>query len=261
MNYLTIKENGLSVEIILQRPEVRNAFNPEMILEITKIFNDLQNRKNLRAIVLRGEGKVFCAGADLSWMQSMANYNFEQNQEDAQKLFEMFNAIERTNIPVLAMVQGAVFGGGLGLVAACDFVVADKNTQFCFSETKLGLVPAVISAFVKNKCFMGQIRPYMLSAMVFSAAKAQGLGLITEVAEDADSANKLIQQIVENLFECGPEAVRATKALTRDVPSLLGNELKERTAKVISERRVSTEGQEGLKAFLEKRTPHWRTRE
>jgi methylglutaconyl-CoA hydratase len=261
MNYLKIIEHGMFCDVILQRPEVRNSFNPEMITEITKTFADLQSKKNLRAIVLRGEGKVFCAGADLAWMQSMANYNFEQNQEDAQKLFEMFNAIERINTPVLAMLQGAVFGGGLGLVAACDFVVAERNTQFCFSETKLGLVPAVISAFVKNKAFMGQVRPYMLSAMVFSASKAQEMGLVNEVSDDADSANKVIQQIVNHLCECGPEAVRATKALTRDVPSLHKEELKERTAKVIAERRVSTEGQEGLKAFLEKRTPSWRTKD
>lgn len=261
MNYLKLLERGLYCEVILERPEVRNAFNPEMITEITRTFIELQARKDLRAVVMRGEGKVFCAGADLSWMQSMANYNFEQNQEDAQKLFEMFNAIERLNMPVLAMVQGAVFGGGLGLVAVSDFVVAEKHTQFCFSETKLGLVPAVISAFVKNKVFMGHVRPYMLSAMVFSAATAQKMGLVNEVSEDADSAHKVIRQILDHLCECGPEAVRATKALTRDVPGLYGEELKERTAKVISERRVSTEGQEGLKAFLEKRTPNWRTKD
>lgn len=261
MNYLKVEDHGLYCDVIMQRADVRNAFNPEMIVEITKTFTDLQNKKNLRVVVLRGEGKVFCAGADLSWMQSMANYNFEQNQEDAHKLYDMFHAIERLNIPVLAMVQGAVFGGGLGLVAACDVVVAEQNTQFCFSETKLGLVPAVISAFVKNKTFMGQIRPYMLSAMIFNAHKALELGLVNEVCEDAPSANKMIQQIVDHLCECGPEAVRATKALTRDVPHLLGEELKERTAKVIAERRVSTEGQEGIKAFLEKRTPAWRARD
>lgn len=258
MNYVKIVEHGLHCEVVLMRPDVRNAFNPEMIGEITKVFMELQNKKNLRAVVLRGEGKVFCAGADLAWMQSMANYNFDQNQEDAQKLFEMFHAIERLNIPVLGLVQGAAFGGGLGLVAVCDYVVAEKDTQFCFSEAKLGIVPAVISAFVKNKTFLGQIKPYMLSAMIFNAQKACELGIINEVGEDTEAANKALRLVVKNLCECGPEALRATKALLREVPYLQKEELKEKTAKVIAERRASTEGQEGIKAFLEKRTPSWR---
>jgi methylglutaconyl-CoA hydratase len=261
MSFLKIIDEGEIVQVILSRPEVRNAFNPEMIQEVTHTFRSLKENKNARAVVLRGEGKVFCAGADLSWMQSMANYSFEQNQEDAFRLYEMFESIERLDVPVLGSVQGAVFAGGLGLVSACDMVISERATQFCFSETKLGLIPATISAFVKNKVFLGWIKPYMLSAQIFSAEKAFDMGLVHELVENQEEAEKVLSSWIRNFYECGPEALRATKSLLREIPYLSSSFLKETTTKAIAERRVSTEGQEGLKSFLQKRTPSWRIKE
>lgn len=261
MAYLKVEHKKDICEVTLARPEVRNAFNTEMIAEITEVFRSLKEHKKCRVVVLRGEGKVFCAGADLSWMQSMANYSFEQNQEDAYKLYEMFESIESLDIPVLCYVHGAVFAGGLGVISACDMIIAEKNTQFCFSETKLGLVPATISAFIKNKVFLGLVKPYMLSAQIFTAQKAFEMGFVHELVESEEDGQKILNSWVRSFQECGPDALRSTKNLLRDVPFLSGNNLKERTTKSIAERRVSTEGQEGLKSFLEKRTPSWRLSE
>lgn len=261
MSYLKLIDEGEIFQVILARPEVRNAFNPEMIQEITQAFKKLKENKKARAVILRGEGKVFCAGADLSWMQSMANYSFEQNQEDAFRLYEMFESIESLDIPVLCCVHGAVFAGGLGLISACDMIIAEKTTQFCFSETKIGLIPATISAFIKNKVFLGWIKPYMLSAQIFSAEKAFDMGLVHELVENQEEAEKVLSSWIKNFYECGPDALRSAKALLREIPHLSGASLKDRTTKAIAERRVSTEGQEGLKSFLEKRTPAWRLKE
>lgn len=261
MPYVKIEDKNEVCEVTLARPEVRNAFNTEMIGEITEIFRKLKENKKARVVILRGEGKVFCAGADLSWMQSMANYSFEQNQEDAFRLYEMFDSIASLDIPVLCYVHGAVFAGGLGVISACDMVIAERNTQFCFSETKLGLVPATISAFIKNKVFLGWVKPYMLSAQIFTADKAFDMGLVHELVDNSEEADKQIQSWIKSFYECGPDSLRATKSLLREVPSLTGAALKERTTKCIAERRVSTEGQEGLKSFLEKRTPSWRNQE
>ncbi|MGZ3744919.1 MAG: enoyl-CoA hydratase-related protein, partial [Pseudobdellovibrionaceae bacterium] len=148
MSFVEVKEAAQVAYIKLNRPDIRNAFDPSMIADITQAFFDLDKRRDLRAIVLQGEGKVFCAGADLKWMKEMVKYSLEQNKEDSLQLFAMFEAIATCSLPVLGLVQGAAFGGALGLVACCDYVIADPRAQFCFSEVKLGIVPAVISAFV-----------------------------------------------------------------------------------------------------------------
>ncbi|MCX7977839.1 MAG: enoyl-CoA hydratase-related protein [Bdellovibrionaceae bacterium] len=257
MSFVVQTELQKVVYVKLHRPEVRNAFNSEMIAELTEIFRKLEKRRDLYAIVLLGEGKVFCAGADLTWMKAMVNYSFEENRQDAFRLFEMFEAMSALTLPLLGVVQGAVFGGGLGLISTCDYVIAEEGTQFCFSEVKLGIAPAVISSFILPKVNPGIIRPLMLSGRVFDPALAMAAGLVHEIVPAGEGHNA-IQRVLHSFRECGVNAVRSHKALLRDLPRLSWSEQKERTANVISELRIGSEGQEGLRAFLEKRDPKWR---
>lgn len=258
MSFVIVTEMNSVAYVKLHRPDVRNAFNPEMIAELTRIFSELQTRKDLRAVVLQGEGKVFCAGADLNWMKEMVNFSFEQNREDSLKLFGMFEAIANCTLPVIGLVHGAAFGGALGLVAVCDEVVAEENAQFCFSEVKLGIAPAVISAFVNKKAVAGKVRPLMLSGVVFNSHTAQQVGLVNEVAA-AGEGHAAVQRVLHNYLQCGPEAVRETKKLLNNLSAMTWNQQKESTTTLIAERRASAEGQEGLKSFLEKREPTWRS--
>lgn len=257
MSFLEVKEAAQVAYVKLNHPEIRNAFDPSMIADITKAFVDLNQRRDLRAVVLLGEGKVFCAGADLNWMREMVNYTLEQNKDDSLKLFAMFEAIANCSLPVIGLVHGAAFGGALGLVACCDYVIADPQTQFCFSEAKLGIAPAVISAFINRKAVAGKIRHLMMSGTVFGAQQAMDAGLVGEVAPGADFVSKL-ELVLKAYKECGPEAVRETKSLLNDLPNLSWLDQRQRTSQLIAERRVSAEGQEGLKSFLEKRSPAWR---
>lgn len=257
MKFIVVSELNHVAYLKLHRPEVRNAFNPEMISEITNIFLELAKRTDLRAIALTGEGKAFCAGADLNWMKEMVNYSFAQNQEDSLKLFEMFEAMNNCPLPIVGLVHGAVFGGALGLIACCDYVIAEEETQFCFSEVKLGIAPAVISAFVMKKAVVGKVRPYMLSGVIFNSAQADSMGLVNEIVTHEDGP-KALQRMVHHFLICGPEAVCETKKLLNKLASLNWTEQKSATSKVIAERRVSAEGQEGLVSFLEKRDASWK---
>lgn len=257
MSVVVLTEMNKVAYLKLNRPTVRNAFNPEMIAELTKVFHELEQRQDLRAVVLQGEGKAFCAGADLNWMQEMVNYTFDENLADSLKLFEMFEAISTCSLPVLGMVHGAAFGGALGLVAVCDEVVAEEGTQFCFSEVKLGIAPAVISAFVSRKALLGKIRPLMLSGVVFNSHIAQQAGLVSEVAA-VGQGHTVLQKVLHNYLQAGPEAVRATKKMLNEQFGMIWSQQKQQTIKVIAERRCSAEGQEGLKSFLQKREPQWR---
>lgn len=242
------------IRINLNRPDVRNAFNPEMIEQLTTVFRSFVGRTDLSAVVLSGEGKSFCAGADLSWMQDMIQYSLEQNKKDSEQLFEMFAAIWQCPLPVIGVVHGAAFGGALGLIACCDYVFAEEKTQFCFSEVKLGLAPAVISHFVIRKASLAAVMPWMLSAQILSTSDLQSAHLVHQVY----SQNAVIDKYLEHFIEAGGESVRETKKLLRNIEQASWQDSKNFTTKVIAERRVSAEGQEGLKAFLEKRTPAWR---
>lgn len=257
MSFVVVTEMNQVAYVKLNRPDVRNAFNPEMIADITKTFRDLQARKDLRAVVLQGEGKVFCAGADLNWMKEMVNFSFDQNREDSLKLFDMFEAISQCLLPIIGLVHGAAFGGALGLVAVCDEVIAEEGTQFCFSEVKLGVAPAVISSFVQRKTVSGKVRPLMLSGAVFNPHIAQQAGLVTEVVPVGEGHTAL-QKVLHNYLQCGPEAVRETKKLLNDLMFMSWSQQRTATTTLIAERRASPEGQEGLKSFLEKREPTWR---
>lgn len=232
--------------IELNRSEVKNAFNPEMISEITEAFKNFSADKSVRAIALKGAGTAFCAGADLNWMKSMVDFSFEQNITDSEKLWEMFEAIAFCEVPVIGLVHGAAFGGALGLIACCDYVLADESTKFSFSEVKLGLAPAVISSFVLRKCADAQVRPYMLNAEVFDSTTAQRMGLVHQI-KNLNEANAEVKKF----SGLGIEALRETKKLLNQL-NVSWSEQKKLTTKVISERRMSHEGQERLKTFLKK---------
>ncbi len=256
MSEVVVSEINNVAYVKLHRPDVRNAFTPDMIKELTQTFTDFNKRKDLRVVVLSGEGKVFCAGADLQWMQSMINFNFEQNKQDAANLFAMFEAMLNCSLPVIGQVHGAAFGGALGLIAICDEVIAEESTRFCFSEVKLGIAPAVISGFVCLKASRSHLRPLMISGQVFDIATAVQAGLVHHRVVDGE-AHKELQKILQKYFECGPEAVRETKKLLNDIYWSNWEELRERSCRLIAERRISSEGQDGLRSFLDGKKPHW----
>ena len=251
------KEQNSIAYVALNRPESRNSFHPELIAEITNAFVSLSKRKDIRAIVLRGVGKVFCAGADLNWMKEMAEYGPKENKRDSDRLFAMFQAIWNCPHPVIAEVHGAAFGGALGLMACCDYVIAEEKTQMCFSEVKLGIVPAVISHFIMQKCAQGAILPLMMSGKVFSPQEARYSGLVHVVVNDLDIETE-VEKACALFLAAGHEAVQETKKLARKVGSLAVSAAKKETGKIICERRSSDEGREGIRSFLEKRSPSWK---
>jgi len=249
-------KNGI-VTVSLNRPEVRNAFDAAMIRQLTEQFLSFHGAgTDLRAVVLKGEGKTFCGGADLASMKAMVDLSYAENVQDAERLYELFKAIEDCPLPVIGVVHGAAFGGALGLLSVCDFVLAEKTTQFCFSEVRLGISPAVISAFILKRIAKAQVAPYMNLGISFDATSALRMGLIHQEAEEA-SLSVQLDLILEQVRKNGPLAMRATKTLLKEVPSLASESAKSWGTGLIAALRVSPEGQEGLRSFLEKRTPNW----
>lgn len=249
MKFIKIEDKDHFKIVTLNRPEVKNAFHPEMISEITTAFKSFNSEQNLKAVLILGEGTAFCAGADLSWMKEMVNYSFDQNVQDSEKLWDMFEAIKNTEVPVIVKAQGAVFGGALGILACADYVYAAESTKFCFSEVKLGLAPAVISSFILRKCTDALVRPWMLSAEVFDIATAEVIGLV-----HSRFFNVLANEDIFSTFsENGLEAMKATKKLLNQIQTANWAEQKKLTTTVISERRTSIEGQERLKKFFDKK--------
>jgi methylglutaconyl-CoA hydratase len=238
---LRLDRDGAVLRIVLARPERRNAFDAAFIAELTDAFADVGSA---RAVVLCGDGPSFSAGADVEWMRSSADLSYDDNLADARRLRAMLEAIDGCPAPVVARVHGHALGGGAGIVACSDIAVAAEATEFAFSEVKLGIVPAVISPFVLAKIGTGAARRYFVTGERFGAEVARHIGLIHEVALDLDAA---VDRVVAELLTAGPEATRAAKALARAPRSA------EETARLIAERRTSSEGQEGLRSFLEKR--------
>jgi methylglutaconyl-CoA hydratase len=231
--------------VTLARPESRNAFDAALITELRDAFSDVGDA---RAVVLAGDGKSFCAGADVEWMRSSAELSYEENVQDARRLRLMLETIDGCPAPVVARVHGHALGGGVGLVACADIVVAAKGTEFAFSEVKLGIVPSVISPFALAKIGPSAARRYFVTGERFDAETAFRIGLVHEVADDLDAA---VEKLVDELLTAGPEAARHAKRLVLDRPDGLATERR------IAERRTSEEGQEGLRAFLDKRKPSW----
>jgi methylglutaconyl-CoA hydratase len=242
----------------LNRPDSRNAFDRNMIELISDIFSKLSANTSVHAVVLLGKGEAFCAGADLEYMRSMAAFSLEENEKDARVLNQMFAIVRECAVPVIACVHGAVMGGGLGLTACADVVLAESQSKFCFSEVKLGLVPAVISPFVIERSAHALVKRWMLTGEVFSAQSGVTAGLVDMFGTQQEIdiyLNSLLMQMSAN----GPEAVRATKKLLRKQYNSASHfDTQEMTIQTIAARRVSAEGQEGLKSFLEKRKASWR---
>jgi methylglutaconyl-CoA hydratase len=260
MTYETLKVDKTPAGIALvwlNRPDVRNAFNETMIAELTAAFRALDADAEVRAIILAGHGKAFCAGADLNWMKKMAGYTYEQNYEDALGLANMLHAIHSVKKPTIARVHGAAFAGGMGLVAACDIAVAAQSAEFCLSEVKLGLVPATISPYVIAAMGERAAYRYMLSAEPFPAAEAYRIGFVQEIAQD-EELDGIINQLLGHLVVGSPAAHAATKDLLRAVAGQrLGPDLIKDTATRIAAARASDDGKEGIRSFLEKRKPAW----
>jgi methylglutaconyl-CoA hydratase len=241
MSAVRVERDGSVLRITLARPERRNAFDAQLIDELSKAFVDVGRAST---VVLAGEGASFCAGADVEWMRASVGLSVDENVADANAMRQMFEAIDGCPAPVVARVQGHALGGGAGLVAAVDIAIADPGTVFAFSEVKLGIIPAVISPFALAKIGPGAARRYFLTGERFDSATALRIGLVSEVAEHLDAA---VDHVVAELLSAGPHAARWAKRLVRERPA--GPE----TARWIAERRASDEGQEGLQAFLEKR--------
>jgi methylglutaconyl-CoA hydratase len=243
--------------VTLNRPEVRNAFNDEVIEELTAVFLELGKRPEVRCVVLAGNGPSFCAGADLNWMKRMAEYTREQNLEDASALARMLEVIFRCPKPTIARVHGDAYAGGTGLVAACDIAIAVDTATFCLSETRLGLIPATISPYVVRAMGARAAHRWFLTAERFSAQEAHRIGYVHEVVPPAQLDAK-VQEIAGSLVNAGPEAVKLTKQLVHDVAEReISHALIRRTAEGIADVRVSDEGREGIRSFLEKRKPGW----
>jgi methylglutaconyl-CoA hydratase len=258
MNVIELHRPSAHVaEVWLNRPEVRNAFNEELIAALTQTFVALSAEPGLRVIVLGARGKAFCAGADLNWMRAMADYSWEQNRADAQKLADMLWTLDQCPVPVVGRVQGDCYAGGMGLAAICDVLVASDNATFCLSEARLGLLPATISPYVIRALGQQSSRRYMVTAERFSAAEAQRHGLVHRLCapEQLDSE---VAALVATLVANGPLATRACKLLVRDVSAATMSEaLRADTARRIADIRASDEGKEGLQSFLQKRPPAW----
>lgn len=254
---LDIARNGPVARVFLNRPEVRNAFSDTVIAELTAAFRTLGADSSVRAIVLGGHGKAFCAGADLNWMRAMADYSWEQNRADAQALADMLWTIYSCPHPVVGRIHGDCYAGGVGLAAACDVLVAAEGIQFCLSEARLGLLPATIGPYVLRALGEQAARRYFATAERFSAAEAHRLGFVHELAA-ADALDAKVDAIVQALVANGPAAVKACKRLVQDLAGQpITAALREDTARRIADIRASAEGREGVQAFLHKRSPSW----
>jgi len=242
--------------VILNRPDVHNAFNDIMIRELIDVFNEIEKHPEARVVVLTGEGKSFCAGADLNWMRRVKDYSYEDNLHESLELSDMLYRIYASSKPTIARVNGAAIGGGTGLVAVCDIAIAASTAKFSFSEVKIGLIPACISPYVIKKCGEGRCREFFLTGERMTAERALGAGLVNRIvaAEEIDEA---VAELVKQLVSSGPEAIARCKELLMNVPLMKYDEVKRYTAEVIAQIRISEEGQEGMAAFLDKRKPLW----
>jgi len=257
MKHLQLQVANLVATVTLNRPEVRNAFNDEVIAEITEVFNALAGRDDVRCIVLAANGTAFCAGADLNWMRSMADYTREQNLTDAGRLAAMMRTVYECPKPTIARIQGDVYAGGTGLVAACDMAVSVDTANFCLSEVKLGLVPSTISPYVIRAMGARAAHRYFLTAERFSAAEALRIGFVHEMVA-ADALDAKVAGLSNALANAGPVAVKLCKKLLQDVAGHdITPELVNMTIASIADVRVSAEGREGVQAFLQKRKPNW----
>lgn len=254
---LTVTVQDRVARITLTRPTVRNAFNDEMIGQIRSTFEAMSARDDVRCVVLAAEGPAFCAGADLNWMRRMADYTRAENLADAGELAAMLKAIYECPQPTIARVQGDVYAGGMGLVAACDMAVSVDTANYCLSEVKLGLIPATISPYVIRAMGARAAHRYFLTAERFGAAEAHRIGLVHEVVA-FDALDAKVTELTQALVSASPHAVRSCKKLVQDVAEReINNALVAQTVAGIADIRASSEGKEGVQSFLQKRKPNW----
>jgi methylglutaconyl-CoA hydratase len=245
-------------ELVLNRPEKRNAFDDSIIQELITRLEEIDRDREVRVVVLRSEGKHFSAGADLAWMHRMAENSHQENLDDARQLARLLERLNTLGKPTIALVQGAAFGGAVGLAAACDIAIAAADAKFCLSEVKLGLIPAVISPYVIRAIGERQSRRYFITAEVFSAEQARDFGLVHVVADSTEALQTHCGEFLEKLRHNGPQAMQAAKSLILAVSHRpIDATVIEDTARRIADIRVSAEGQEGLGAFLNKRKASW----
>lgn len=254
--HVRIERHDSVTHVVMNRPEVRNAFGPRLIEELGAAFTDLGDDPSTRVIVLRGEGPSFGAGADINWMRESASYSRQENVEDATRLALMLESIKRCDKPVVCRVHGHAIGGAIGLVATADYVVAADDTVFAFSEVKLGIVPAVISPFVLRRIGLGHARALFITGERFDARRAERMGLV-HVACAADALDDEVQRVIDELLTAAPGAIAVAKHLAIEVAFRDPREVMLHTAETIASKRTDPEGQEGLTAFLEKRRPAW----
>jgi len=253
---ILVERNSDHLVVKLNRPDVRNAFNPEMIEKLTEVFRKTHQDPQLKSVSLMGEGGVFCAGADLGWMQSLVSADFDQNKKDAEKLHGLFQALWDCPVPVISVVRGAAFGGALGLLACSDYVICEDTAQMSFSEVKLGIAPAVISEFLIKKCNVSHLNAWMISGLLLKPVEVEKSGLVHVVVPQG-SVQAEYDRYLKSLQQAGPHAVRETKKLTRLLLDPKWGSSRDLTTQLIARLRVSPEGQEGLKSFLEKRKSSW----
>ena len=245
-------------ELVLNRPDKHNAFDDGMIAALIEKLDEADQNPALRMLLLRSEGKHFSAGADLNWMKRMANNSHAENLTDAGQLALLMNKLNHFSKPVIGLVQGAAYGGAVGLAACCDLVIASKDARFCLSEVKIGLIPAVISPYVIRAIGERQARRYFLTAEVFDAETALGFGLVHQVVDSSVELNDAAQGFIATLNQNSPQAMQAAKSLIFAVSQLpINQDVIDETTQRIADIRVSDEGQEGLSAFLNKRRPNW----
>lgn len=255
-NFISLKHAESVATLTLARPDLHNAFNVEMIAELRDCFSALASDPATRVVVLTGAGPSFCAGADLNWMRASLDWSREQNMSDAKALAAMFEAAWNLPQPLVGRINGAAMGGGVGLVACCDIAVATDTARFGFSEVKLGLIPAVISQYVVPKIGVSQARALFVSAERFTAQRAYEIGLVHAVASTAE-LDVTVANLVERLLSSGPAALGAAKRLVDAVWTLDREAARRYVLEAIAQARTSPEGQEGIRAFLEKRKPNW----
>jgi len=257
MKHLQLTVQGGVATLVLSRPEVRNAFNDEVIAELTQAFTQLGQDPQVRAVVLAAAGQAFCAGADLNWMRRMADYTREENLADAAQLAEMLRVIYACPKPTVARIQGDVYAGGVGLVAVCDMAVSVDTANYCLSEVRLGLFPATISPYVIRAMGARAAHRYFLTAERFDAQEAQRIGFIHSVVS-ADALDAKVAELTQALLSASPDAVKACKRLLQDVAGRdISAGLIDRTVQGIADIRASAQGKEGVQSFLQKRKPSW----
>lgn len=257
---LRVERDGTVARVTLARPGVRNAFNAELIAALRDAFDRLsvESPQTLRAVALAGDGKAFCAGADIEWQRAARSLSMEENEADAARLQQMLAAIDECPVPVVAAVHGAALGGGMALCCVADIAIATADATFGFTEVKLGLIPAVISPFVLPRIGEGAARAHFLTGERFGAERALRIGLVAEIVPDLPALTSRVEAVLAEVLSAGPESARNAKAMIREQRGLPRGDSLERTVGWAARQRVSPEGQEGLGAFLDKRPPSWR---